>query len=228
MGVTPARVRALIDTGKLRAEKVGNQWVLDELEVQRYRRNPPGGRPVTPGTAWGFLAFLDAARFEQLEDDWQKIQLKELPSLNSQVLRRWRNWMMHLMEPAVCEEALLSLLSKVEARAERCLFVADRADIQDLRVDPRLMLSGVSHPASSLLSNSEVEAYIDDDDVERLKRDFFLVPAKNERAANVILHVAEELPEKLPLAAVAADLAEHNGPREQNEAARILRSIVGH
>lgn len=226
LDITPVRVRQLIDAGKLKADRVGKQWVLEEMEVQRYRRSPRG-RPSSPSSAWGYLLYLDErSRWEQFEDEL--LQCRSLPPANPRMFQRWQSWADQLVRHSPGEDAIISLLAKVDSRAERCLFAADRADIPDLRSDPRLMLTGVSHPASTLLSNSEVEAYIDDDDVERLKKDFFLVPAKNERSANVILHVAEELPKKLPLAAVAADLAEHNGPREKNEAARILRSILAH
>lgn len=44
IGVTPRRVRALIASGRLKAEKVGRDYVIDEDEVKSFRRGKPGRR----------------------------------------------------------------------------------------------------------------------------------------------------------------------------------------
>lgn len=224
LSLSPARIRKLIEDGKIRADKVGSQWILDELEVKRYRK-APGGRPAHHDTAWGYLNSLEDRR-KKVPSEGGGAYERKLPQTSRQTLERWTRWTDRLLSSSTGDELLINFLSKVDSRAERRLFTADRDDIPDLRSDPRIVLAGVSHPSSGLLTNSEVEAYVDDDDVESLRKDFFLIPAKSDRAANVILHVADEIPEKLPLAAVAADLAEHHGPREQDQATKLLRNIL--
>ena len=43
MGVTPRRVRALIEAGRLRAEKVGRDWQIRRADAENLERKP--GRP---------------------------------------------------------------------------------------------------------------------------------------------------------------------------------------
>jgi len=46
LGVSGARVRALIDTGKIEATKIGRTWAVSEASVQqRLRDGSRGGRP---------------------------------------------------------------------------------------------------------------------------------------------------------------------------------------
>jgi excisionase family DNA binding protein len=47
LGVTPATLRQQIAAGRLTASKIGPLWVVEELEVDRYRRESQGrpGRP---------------------------------------------------------------------------------------------------------------------------------------------------------------------------------------
>jgi excisionase family DNA binding protein len=47
LGVTPATLRQQIAAGRLTAAKIGPLWVVEELEVDRYRRESQGrpGRP---------------------------------------------------------------------------------------------------------------------------------------------------------------------------------------
>jgi len=51
LGVTPVRVRQLIQQGRLAAEKRGRDHLLDSKEIERFNRHGrrPGGRP--PKTA---------------------------------------------------------------------------------------------------------------------------------------------------------------------------------
>ena len=54
LGVSPARVRALIKAGQLPAEKSGRAWVLREEDVlQRVASRPRAGRPAAGALAEG-------------------------------------------------------------------------------------------------------------------------------------------------------------------------------
>ena len=54
--------------------------------------------------------------------------------------------------------------------------------------------------------------------------DYFLVPADSGEA-NVVLHVADALVDPASPAVIAADLAEHNGPREDGRVEELLRGL---
>lgn len=54
LGVTPVRVRQFIQDGRLIAEKRGRDHLLEDREVQRFKRHgrrsgPKGGRPRESG-----------------------------------------------------------------------------------------------------------------------------------------------------------------------------------
>lgn len=44
LGVSVRRVQALIHAGRLPAEKIGRDWLLDPAAVDRHEREPPGRR----------------------------------------------------------------------------------------------------------------------------------------------------------------------------------------
>lgn len=50
LGLTPGRVRQLIDTGQLPATRIGERWAIDARDVDRFAREPPG-RPHHPRAA---------------------------------------------------------------------------------------------------------------------------------------------------------------------------------
>ena len=48
LGVTPRRVRALITSGRLKAKKIGRDYLIDSRDLARFTPRPPGnltGRP---------------------------------------------------------------------------------------------------------------------------------------------------------------------------------------
>jgi hypothetical protein len=109
---------------------------------------------------------------------------------------------------------------------------ASPADLADLRSDDRVVLSGVSHPASGLLAGNEVEAYVRADDAEDVRDDYLLVEPRPDSPPNVVLHVVDgeqaligrEL--DLPWLALAADLAERPGAREKDAARQLVRRAL--
>jgi len=42
LGVTPRRVQALITSGKLRAERIGRDYLIDPADLPTLERRPPG------------------------------------------------------------------------------------------------------------------------------------------------------------------------------------------
>lgn len=210
--VNESRARLLVQSGRIPAQRVGGRWVIEEADAAQYRSGAPAGRPLSERSAWQLAlnAGSDAARGPS-ESDLSPVERHRL----KQRLGRLRESPDPL--PLVC-----SLLAK---RAEKVELSCSPADLGELREDPRLRLSGVSHKASGLLSNSEVEAYVNRKDYAALIRNWFLVKPRVGQRPNVILHVANDVPEQLPPLLIAADLAERRGVREQQAAREILRRI---
>jgi len=221
LGVSVARVHQRIQDGSLPAERVGHQWVIDAADLARASQNP-SGRPLSPRSAWQ-LGSVAAGADADLRSDQRsraRARLREFASLVESVDER---------EEGVVAAALASLLRR---RAERHVLQAARPDLADLLRDARLVPSGVSAPGAELSATGIVEGYVPRSDLEQLIADYLLVPGG--RQANVILHVVPESAEadlvhgSVPALFIAADLADHHGPREQVAALRIVRTALFH
>ncbi|MHA7191092.1 helix-turn-helix domain-containing protein [Arthrobacter sp. MDT2-16] len=210
LGVTGARVRQLIAAGDLPATRVGRAWVLNAVDVERYspRRQ---GRPITETSAWAFLRYLSGNPSREI---------------SREVLGQHERWAHHLR--AVSDEELVGVfMSFVRNRATRTDLAVDRADLETLRSDERIVLSGVSHPETRLLANAEAEGYVTSRDFAKVQRELLLIPSTaGGHDANVVLHICDAIPRPLPRAVIAADLAEHRGVREADEATRLLRELL--
>ncbi|MET3919284.1 helix-turn-helix domain-containing protein [Arthrobacter sp. UYEF20] len=210
--ISARRVRALLEEGRIPAQRVSGRWIIDESDVSRYQPGSPAGRPLSERSAWQLIRH---AR----NDLAHGLASHDLAPVERHRLKQRLNRLQESPDPL---SLLRSMLSK---RAEKAEFSSSPADLAELREDPRVRPSGVSHPDSGLLSNSELEAYVSRKDFEALVRDWFLVKPRAGQRPNVVLHVAEEVPDKLPSLLVAADLAERPGVREQNSALEIIRRI---
>lgn len=205
LGVSPARARAIVASGDIKAERVGGHWVVDESDAAKYQ--PRVGRPLSALNAWRMVKYSANG---------------QLPDVHPMEKARLRDHLVALQHAADPAAKLCSLLAK---RAEKAEFSSSPADLAELRMDPRIRPSGVSHPDAGLLSNSELEAYVSRKDFESVVKGWFLVKAAAGQRPNVVLHVADEVPDELPLLLVAADLAERPGVREHNAALDLIRRI---
>lgn len=220
LGVIPQRVHQRIRDGSLPAERVGGRWVIDELDLGRLRHHRAPGRPLSEKSAWALLAAAagDQAALSRLD-----------PSVRSRARSRLRNLL--VAAGAGDDDALVALARALRNRADRRLFYASPRDLPDLADDGRVRLSGTSLPEANMSAGNEVEGYVAADDVEALANEYLLSPADRSRA-NVVLHVVspdQEARDRLDLAnsvlALAADLAEHDGPREHDQALRHLAAL---
>jgi len=207
LGVSPNRARNLVAHGVIKGERVGNQWVVEEAEAAKYQ--PRMGRPLSAVNAWRLALYSSG---------------DQIPDAHPMERSRLREHLASLRQASDPAAKLCSLLAR---RADKVEYSVSPADLADLRDDPRIRLSGVSHPDSGLLSNSEIEGYVNREDLDSLVREWFLVKARPGQRPNVLLHVAEDLPHSLPALFIAADLAERAGVRER-QAARdlIVRSVL--
>ncbi len=223
LGVHPQRIHQRIREGSLPAKKVGHQWAVEMSDLRRIEHHAGPGRPLSDKSAWDLLAVAAG--------DGNASRLS--PSARSRARSRLRNLLAHASS-AELEEAAALLMNALRNRAERVLFAASPRDLPDICDDARVHLSGVSLPGSNMSVGAVAEGYASRNDVDDLVEHFLLSPADHSRA-NVILHVvpswadhqALDVVARSPLA-LAADLAEHDGVREKNEAIRVVADLRAH
>ncbi len=209
LGVVPSRVRALIASGALAAEKVGGVWLVDPAGVSgRNRQQSSPGRPLSSGNAW---ALLLAASGEELP-----------PALGPSA--RWR------IRRALASYGLDALSPRLARRAEPSSYWALAGELRALRERSDLILSGPSAAASydlGLVGSDAIDAYVPARLVASLEHEHALERMSGPES-NVILRAVPDDAWLLdgrrvaPLAAVAVDLRSYADPR----AARIGADVT--
>lgn len=199
-GVSPRRVRALIEQGTIPARRVGRQWLIDQSSEHR----PAVSRPLADRMRANLLAILSG-------DAPQGLSASERARL-----RRYRNELMHSPDPDRI------LRAWVREQAPLKLRVA-ASDLADLAADERIVKSGFSDPRAEIAAAGQLEARVAKDDAAAIRREYLLRPSES---PNVLLHLADEKPPSpLPLGLLLVDLAQHDGVRERSRVAELLRKI---
>lgn len=197
LGVTPRRVRALIEAGRVDARKVGGAWLVEGATL---RRAAAASRALAPATAWALLTGDTP------------------PSRTAAVRVR-----AYLGRLASSEDPERLLVAWAAARGSR-VRLQSRTPSQVL-ADPRVVPSGLSDPRSGITDRAVAEGYVTEEELRSLRLDHLLAPGGH--AAPVILHVTQTLPPApVPLLLLAADLAEHDGPRESARARELIRQAL--
>ncbi|WP_208544576.1 helix-turn-helix domain-containing protein [Rathayibacter sp. VKM Ac-2759] len=200
-GVSPRRVRALIERGILPARRVGGQWLIDQAHAHR----PAPSRPLSERMQAGLLALLSG-------DQPQGLSASEHARL-----RGYRNTLVHSSEP----DRILA--AWVREKAVLKLRVAP-SDLTDLADDRRLVRSGFSDPRAEIAAAGELEARVAQADIDPLRREYLLRPSDQ---PNVRLHLMDHVPPSpLPLGLLLVDLARHDGVRERSRIAELLRGAA--
>lgn len=217
LNVNDSRARQLVQSGRIRGQRVGGRWIVDEADAVQYRPGKPAGRPLSERSAWQLMScFWEASPRRSLLAYFEPSPVEK---------HRLKERINRLQDSPDLLKLLAAWLAN---RADKFEFSSSPDDIGELREDKRIHLSGVSHPRSGLLANSEVEAYVRRDELEGVVKDWFLVEPFPGNRPNVILRAAEHVPDELPPLVVAADLAERPGVREQQAAREILKSVQAH
>jgi excisionase family DNA binding protein len=219
LGVSVPRIHQRIADGSLSAERIGSQWVVEERSLLRIQERSKAGRPYSARSAWAVIAAS--------EDDSDRVGVSG-PAVSG----RARMQLKRLLEPAaepvadedVVRQLVVSLRSVLRNRAGRRLLRAAPADLADLRADERWAM--IVDLGSSGIASPDVEGYVAESLVEGVLRDYLLVEA--DRDANVVLHVVSDRQYPYPDSRLrlAADLAEHRGPREEARAAELLHELA--
>lgn len=220
LGVSVPRIHQRIADGSLSAERIGSQWVVDELSLLRVAERSTSGRPLSARSAWALIATAEGdrealAELAAAERARAGTRLEKLLALAAVAPQREADVRRIASE-------LRSLLGK---RASRELRKAAAADLADVRQDLRWQ-SLVSSAASGI-AMLDVDGYVAASDLKSLTDDFLLMPAG--RDANVAIHVLPEGQKAYPQSRLllAADLADRRGPREEARAAELLHEVAG-
>lgn len=210
LGVSQRQVQRLIEAGELPATRTaGDAWVVDALAVNAMARTRPArGRPWSPATAWAALwrvsglevDWLDRRTTRRLDDRLESIDVEELVHATRRraVIRRFR--------------ASESFLGDIDALV--------------VRTGARAMEPSRFGMERHL---GRVDGYCTSEVATRLARDFRLV---EDPRGNTILRVAAvssailEDRDAMPVAVIAADLAESLEVRERSAGLRVLRDLL--
>lgn len=199
LGVSQRRVLQLIDADRIPARLVSGRWIVDESAVPRSARI---GRPMSARVAWAMVELMSGGVPTELgQSEASRLRRKYARLRSAQdPARVLRSWLPH--------------------RARRVALSVASEDVAGMLGDPRLVPSGVSDVRSNLSSTGEVEGYVSEHHMRRLITEFLLSEIGR---PNVWLHVIDRQVEcPAPLGLVIADLADHDGPREDSQVARLL------
>ncbi len=195
LGVSARRVRQLIDAGRLRARRVGRQWLVDGASLPT---GPRRSRPMSVRVAWAFLAGDEPT--------------------DPAAARRWHQRRRRLADDPEPESVLASW---VASRGER-LALAGR-EPGAVVADSRLVRSGLSDPRAQLSAADLAEGWVSAADLDMFCRDHLLRPTT--ATPSVVVHVAPATITVLgpvPLLLLAADLADHHQPRPTARARDLI------
>jgi len=201
-GISRQRALALINSGQVKAKRIGHSWVIDQLEVNQ---RPATSRPLSPKMARLLIAAMSS---EQVQLDAQERYFLD------RYIERLRN-----------EASPLSLLhSWLRSRQVRVVDVAaNPVDIAEISSDDRVVASGISDARGGLSAVRELEGYVAASALEGFLRDNLLLESD---APNIRLHVVEQLPATpISLGFVIADLIDWNRPREDGRALELLEGV---
>src|SRR5215212_5429849 len=140
--VVPSRVRALIASGGLRAEKVGGRWLVEwDSVLARERSQAAAGRPLTTRNAWALLLL---ASQDQLPHGFDQHA-------------RWR------IGQTLDRHNVVDLQSRLERRARVHHLWALPGEVRPLRDVDELVMTGSSAAGQlklELLAPDTVDAYV--------------------------------------------------------------------
>lgn len=127
VGLSPGRLRLLAESGRLQAQKIGRDWLVDPESLEGLRKEKLRGRPLSDANAWGLLALLSGDRAVGVD-------------------RHHRQRVEHLLaEPA----RALGLIEKSQSRAVVRRFWLPPEDLPRLAEEPGLVRSGLSALSAS-------------------------------------------------------------------------------
>lgn len=160
LNVNQARVRALIASGTLAAQRFGTQWLLDEESVDRQAALTSAGangRPMSTAIAWAAGDLADGGQAAWIgASDRSRLRRRLDAVTNVAVVRKW-------------------LRSRSEGVTR---FRIGEGDIDDLLGAEDVVATGLSAADAyglGLGTGGSAHAYVSQDIADRLEREFFLI-----------------------------------------------------
>lgn len=205
LGVDPSRVRVLLARRQLNGEKIGGRWLVAGHSVrERAQRPRHRGRPLHPANAWAVLALASGEDAPWVSDDERK-RLADL----------------------LAKRGFADLVGRLDDRARVEGFYAHPGVLGSIRKSPRVIPAGAHarrKEGRRLVPGEDLDIYVSEADLSKLVRRYALEPSDQ---PNLRIRV---LPQRLwpfkdrrmPLAAVAVDLAEMPDARSR----RIGRQLI--
>lgn len=206
IGVSVQRVRALLASGDLTGQLVGNVWLIDPESLARHRhvRKPAAGRVLAPATAWAALMTTFASDVpDDLAAAFRVVDERRarLLALRRRDVDDWR-WL-------------------ARRRATVMRYSTRPAYLEQIAGDPEVQPAGLSAGlALALVANTPAfDAYVDSATGSRLADTYRLRP---DAAGNLTLRIvnvadAQQLAVirrgTLPTLVIAVDLIEDRDPR---------------
>lgn len=211
LGISDRRVRALIANGQIPARRAGPRLLLVDLDSAKLLRKGehPAGRHLSKRSAWALLNLASG---------------REPQGLSASELARAR----HRLE--ALDHARPGFLS---SRAVEHRFRAHPGILARMVDDSDLVLSGVSaagHHNADLIALGLVEAYVNADSLDHLRRRYALDDV-NASQENVLLRVPSPWPfdegvKFAPPAVVAIDLIDAGDDRSMRAGRELLRRVL--
>jgi hypothetical protein len=213
LGVSERRVRAMIDSERLPAEKIAGVWWIPQAALAaRARGGSRSGRSLGADNAWAALLLASGER--------------ELPWLSRQA--RWR------VSAALRDHGVAGLSGRLGARGRARTYSAHPGELRYLAERPELMLTGeraVDAHGLGLQGGESLNAYVSSDLLPRVVEEHALEAVALGDDGNVVLR---EVPSGIwhrvgrrvaPLAAVLVDLAESDDPRSRRIGTQGLKQL---
>ncbi|WP_312977296.1 helix-turn-helix domain-containing protein [Corynebacterium sp.] len=219
LGVSQARVRALINSGGLTARRVGTLWLIDAASIEHQCGLITAGatsRAMSPRVAWAAADLADggtAAWLSATERSRLRRRLSVSPEVD--VVRRW--------------------MSRRASSIHR--YKVGPKDLTALLTDCRVVRTGISAVESYRLglgTGGDADVYVSSEDLGQLVRGYVLLPTGRGnltvRVDDGDLHRAatRTIDGRLvaPRMIAGADLADDTDARTRNTGRRLLTSVM--
>lgn len=234
LGVSPHRVRQLIDQGDLPARRVGRFWVLDEVAVRhRAEVDVVDGRPYAARQVWRLGVLADMIAHGHHDDEPVDLD----GPIDPQARWQLRHYLDDLLQVADPRDVAWRLRGRADEVIHR---YAHPSVLAGLAADRRVVLSG-AHAAAArgapLVPDDAVDAYVDPDDLDELSAEYGLIDVPGD--ANVHLRIVAHLrqwrpslrhdeddgPALAPLLLVVPDLSQRADARAQQAADQLWSNL---
>jgi excisionase family DNA binding protein len=216
LGISEQRVRAMIASGRLPAEKLGGVWWIPQRALARDRYAAPSpGRPFSAAHAWAVLLLASG------ENDLAWISRQS----------RWR------IRSALRSAGVEGLVGRLVNRGASHAYQAHPGELNYLAEEPEVMRTGSSaadaHGLGLHGGGGELHAYVPAAALDPIRDEHALESADFSGTVNVVLRaVPDDVWEHVsrpvaPLAAVLADLIVDPDPRARRVGGAGLRRLDG-